>query len=733
MSIKTSTTISIGIFSIVFLALVLLLTNVIITNSFRDLEKQEALKKLESFRNRLDNEHQALEVIVRDWAHWDDMRNFVLNRNKRFIGSNFSAEIFENYRIHISTIMDKDFSPILALGYDFEDEELRDISPIVSRSISKLIPHLKLLKQEDAASIMVKTNSGPICLSFLPILDSSGNGPIQGYFMMGRYMNTQYLEDLGSTDKYRIKAIDLTKTLNSNIDYRVSQSKQGNNVKFLDQNRISATDVISDINNDDLYLIEIEAAMEATSIGKHMRNMMIGLLIIFALLQVFLTRIILKRVILGRVLTLQKEISRIAHEPISKAFVPESGDDELTDLAKYINAALIEIRKTQAELEKAKTQAEESDQMKSSFLSTITHELRTPLNHIMGFSQLISSQAINPEVKGYASQIYNSGDVLLKLIQDIIHLAFADQALLQVNPQEVQFFDHFFRNKSSLEDLLKRSGKEKSISLIFNPDQSRLLTHITIDDTKVNQILHKLFLNAVKYTSSGRIEFGMHPLDENTMRYYVKDTGIGIAENKQDIIFSYFRQSDEGSARAYSGIGIGLSIAKRICEVLSASLRVESTLGQGSTFYLDVPCKMREATPERISAIISLEPPKLNQASFLVVDSDETSLMIIKSLIHKTGAHVLPAATCEMAMHILDRNDQFTALILSFDLCEYKLEALSAYCKDREIKIPIILTGTGFEEHPELKRYDMLYCIHKPILRSEFYNLLTTAIPEIED
>ena len=150
-----------------------------------------------------------------------------------------------------------------------------------------------------------------------------------------------------------------------------------------------------------------------------------------------------------------------------------------------------------------------------------------------------------------------------------------------------------------LEEILKASGNEHAVKLIFNADQSCLMKELLLDSGKVNQILHKLFLNAVKYTAKGQIEFGMQAIDAENLRYYVKDSGIGIEEEKQKLIFNYFRQSDEGSNRKYNGVGIGLSIAKRIAEIIGATLYVESVYKQGSCFYLDVPCISRKLVVDK--------------------------------------------------------------------------------------------------------------------------------------
>lgn len=731
MSIKNSTIISIILLSILFLGLALLFTNMVIQDSFRNLETQMILGKLRMLRNSLEREQTALEVIVRDWAHWDDMRDYVNNRNPRFVQSNFTNAIFENYRINSSVILSPEIDVLLAIRYDHEEEKLLDIRHELPKYLGLLAPLMKDLKADGAIKLLLKSSSGPALLAILPILDSDGAGPISGYFMMARYIDEEYIEQLPGMSGIAINAVDLTRSYSSEFEEQISQFREGKRVKFLSKNRIAASDIISDANAEELFYVQIQSDMEATGIGRHMRNLIILLYILFSVLQVLILRKFLHGRVIDRLLGLQKGINEIAGDPRSEALVPVSGKDELTNLGSNINQMLISLRKTQSDLVEAKDRAEESDKLKSAFLSSITHELRTPLNHIMGFSQLISSQVQEKELKEFALQIYHSGDSLLKAIQDIIDLAFAEQGMLTPNPYSVQCFDHFFRNKTSLEEILKSAGKEHDIRLVFNPDQALLTQELLLDATKVNQILHKLFLNAVKYTKHGSIEFGIKPIDEQHLRYYVKDTGIGIAEDKQSFIFDFFRQTEEGNTRSYSGVGIGLSIAQRLTRVLGGKLYVESQAGKGACFYLDIPCAYRNAKPQAKTRIATDEIPALVEARVLLADADATSLMIQKSLIKKTQAHLGEATDLDQALKLVKNDQSWDCLIIAIELCANKEAELCATIHELIPDLPIIITTTArTDSSQESGTSNNIHYLTKPIDRIELYSLLKDCIRE---
>ena len=253
-----------------------------------------------------------------------------------------------------------------------------------------------------------------------------------------------------------------------------------------------------------------------------------------------------------------------------------------------------DLKKTQRELIKAKEQAQESDRLKSAFLATVNHEMRTPLNHILGFSELIKTGTDIDEAKSFANDIQVSGQNLLSIIEDVFDLVLMDDAPISLRKQTFLLMDQFLENKSSFENLLKAARKEDQIQLIFKPESEKHMEYYIADKSKINQVLAHLFSNAVKFTSSGTIEIGFKILDINKLTYYVKDTGIGIPEDKLSVIFDFFRQGDDTLTRAYGGLGIGLAISLKITKLLNGSLTVESEPGKGSTFYFTVPLELGE-------------------------------------------------------------------------------------------------------------------------------------------
>jgi signal transduction histidine kinase len=247
----------------------------------------------------------------------------------------------------------------------------------------------------------------------------------------------------------------------------------------------------------------------------------------------------------------------------------------------------------------AKNSAEESNRLKSAFLATMNHELRTPLNHILGFSELIMAGVVPEDNASFASSIQTSGQNLLSIIEDVFDLALIEQANIKLRNQTFSLMDHFMENKASFDNILRTSAKHEQIHLVFRPDTQWLSSYVTADRSKINQVLTNLFKNAVKFTHKGTIEFGYKIADESNLIFYIKDTGIGIAKEKQNIIFDFFRQGDDSYTRVYGGIGVGLSIARKITKILQGELTVVSELGKGSTFALSIPVELSASKDDK--------------------------------------------------------------------------------------------------------------------------------------
>jgi signal transduction histidine kinase len=227
----------------------------------------------------------------------------------------------------------------------------------------------------------------------------------------------------------------------------------------------------------------------------------------------------------------------------------------------------------------------ESDRLKSAFLANVSHEIRTPLNGIMGFADILINHDLKQEEKEeFMDMINESGNRLLSTINDMLDISNLEAGEIQVSISKTNIIDLV----EYICLLFKSEADSKGIQLSYNNFLPETECIIETDVEKIHIILRNLITNAIKYSNEGSIEVGSEKNDKN-LKLFVKDTGIGICKEKQEIIFDRFRQANESSDRDYDGVGLGLTITKAYVELLGGRIWVESEIGKGSVFYFTLP------------------------------------------------------------------------------------------------------------------------------------------------
>ncbi|PXX98025.1 hypothetical protein DF185_16980 [Marinifilum breve] len=259
--------------------------------------------------------------------------------------------------------------------------------------------------------------------------------------------------------------------------------------------------------------------------------------------------------------------------------------DDGRKLVISIAKDVTERKKYEAELIYAKERAEKSDLLKSAFLANMSHEIRTPMNGILGFADLLKTPQLNKEKKTrYLEIISQSGKRMLSIINDIVDISKIESGLIEFNIQESNINNQL----EELYNFFKPEFEDKDVELrccdlLLKKDEL-----IKTDEEKIYAVLTNLLKNAIKYCENGFIDFGCVRKKE-WLEFYVKDTGIGIAKDRQKAIFERFIQADIYDVNAKQGAGLGLAIAKSYVEMLGGKIWVESKLGEGANFYFTIP------------------------------------------------------------------------------------------------------------------------------------------------
>ena len=397
----------------------------------------------------------------------------------------------------------------------------------------------------------------------------------------------------------------------------------------------------------------------------------------------------------------------------------------MVELEEEIN----EHKRTEKELKIAKEKAEESDRLKSVFLANISHEIRTPMNGILGFTNFLKEPNLSgEEQQEFISIIESSGERMLNIINDLIDISKVESGQMTVLLSEVSIN----KQTETLYNFFKPEAEKKGLQIILKNAFPSSEAVIETDSEKFYAILTNLIKNAIKYTNKGSIEFGYERKDK-LIEFYVKDTGIGIAKNRQNDIFERFVQVQQGPARFYEGAGLGLAITKAYVEMLDGEIRVESEEEKGSRFYFSLPHRKRiNKNPQPLE---ELEPLGMSGSRFadlkiLVAEDDQVARLLLKTILHENVDKIIYAKNGAEAVEAIRKNQDIDLVLMDIKMPE--IDGYEATRQIREFNTEVgIIAQTAFamaSDKDKILKSGFNGYVSKPIKKDELFRAIKKVL-----
>ena len=383
------------------------------------------------------------------------------------------------------------------------------------------------------------------------------------------------------------------------------------------------------------------------------------------------------------------------------------------------------------ELERAHTQALQATNAKSEFLASMSHEIRTSMNAIVGMADLLQTTTLTPDQENYVGRFSRAAVSLMDLINAILDLSKieAGHMLLEAVPIDLPNL------VDSVAELVAGQALIKRVELLVfvHPDVPQLVVG---DPTRLNQVLVNLVGNAIKFTEAGYVTINIEPVGDSSpspaICFSISDTGIGIPADKLQAIFEPFTQVDTTTTRKYGGTGLGLNISQRLVELMGGRLEVESTPGIGTTFSFVL--RLPEAPSSEIKKTVPY--PDLSGHRILVVDDNDTNLMILREYLSRSGVRIIEAASGLQALTILDeasrRQEPIDLAILDHHMPGMNGLDLAQAIRDREefMTLPLIMHVSDLLRS-DAARADTLNIasyLYKPLSRTRLIETLADAL-----
>lgn len=594
MSLRTKTLLLMLLSLIIMIGALYLTARSTLMKGLEEIEEHDAKMNVERALAALSQEVSNLERVTVDWSSWDDTYRFIDDGNSQYIEGNLVDEAFVTLRLNLMLFVHSSGKVVFSKAFDLDSEkEIPVPSNFLGDFSSSTLPG-----PGGIASGVMLTRDGPMIIVAQPILTSKAEGPARGTLFFGRYLNDGLIANLSQVT---LSDITLHRMDEPRPDFPASllpplspAEDTAALVQVLDGQHMAAYSKVNDIYGRPILVLQITMPRDEYFLGQEAVTSFALVILGIALLIGGLLLWLVHNQILARVAILIAGINKISSSGDTSTRIELKGKDELALVAGTMNGMLTVLQEEEKELrdllqkeKELRKNLEEEIEHRAEYTRALVHELKTPITPILAASELLLDEIEEPTAHSLAANIQRSASNLNRRIDELLDLARGEtgQLKLSIAPVEIEKLLKETTDEARSQTSLKR----QSLSLeILSP-----LQIIPADKERLQQVVQNLLNNAIKFTPEGGKIAVRAREDGTNLIVEVEDNGRGITEEEQKRLFNPYNRRESDRERL-SGLGLGLTIAKRFVELHGGRIWVTSTDGKGTVFTFSIPLKPAE-------------------------------------------------------------------------------------------------------------------------------------------